>query len=1041
MTLKLDLAPYLEQQILEGRAILFLGAGASVGATSSDGKIIAPKGAGLATALSNKFLNGAHSSDSLKRVADYAISESSLGDVQSYIRSLFEPLQPTPAHLLLPEFRWHAIVTTNYDMLVEAAYQKQTDRLQDAVSIIRDEDKIGDVIENPRTIPVLKFHGCITCANDKDLPLVLSNEQYSKHAHGRRRLKEVFSEWAREHPVIFCGYDLQDDHISKILFDLEDNAISRPRYLFVNPTVDEFASRYWSKYRVDAIQMTFIDFVSALSKRLPKGKRTLGSLFSGNHGPISKWLKVGATLTNATQATLHVRLEHVSPGMPLEACTASDFYRGFSDSWSPIATGLDVERRAGAEMLVDWVDAEPNKHGPSFVLLLGYAGSGKTVVLRRIAWEAANRWSRLVFFSSRGLNGVAAAMHEIATATGDRIILIIDDVLDDFDELASALSYWRTNAVPVTVIGGARTNEWNVQSELTSVLPDREYPLRNLSEGEIRLLLAVLEKHQCLGELVKLSFDDRVQLFLKEHDRQILVSLHELTLGKSFREIVRDEWKNVTPSEAQQLYLDVCTLNRFRSPVRAGLISRLSGIRFDDFKSRFFRPLEQVVRTTFDERYRDYVYSARHPHVAELVFDEVLSDPQAKANQIIRVVSHLNPSFDADQHVAGALIRGQTLAEQFSDNTLANRIFDAADQGLLDKSFVRHQQAVFELHHVGGQPGRAIKLADQALSEAKSSLNSAILHTKAAALRRMALTQPYGDAREKYRDDAIELLNRQLKGRTSHAIVTLCEILLDQVTERIETTETSAPKIVEDVVVKKLTDLERYLADGLQRFPQDEHLIRVQASVAKLINGKPAGLAILRRACDKNPGNEMLVCRLVRQLDGAHVDEALGRLRACLKFTPGSKALNFSLGRILMKLGEEEHRVEISAALHRAFSSGDTRFEAQFWYARHEYLYGDRAAGDKIFNAFRLRGVPVSNGGRPRGHVAREGKAIRYRGQIVVLKSEFAFIRAGQLGSDVFLHSSEIADDEWPRVRIGDTYEFAVAFNYRGPLAVQVVRP
>src|SRR5690606_16942177 len=96
------------------------------------------------------------------------------------------------------------------------------------------------------------------------------------------------------------------------------------------------------------------------------------------------------------------------------------------------------------------------------------------------------------------------------------------------------------------------------------------------------------------------------------NDRQLLVALHELTSGKPLREIVFSEFRNILPPAAQTLYLDICTLHRLGVVVRAGLISRLSGIRFETFKERFFLPLERVVSVLHDWQSRDFVYKARH---------------------------------------------------------------------------------------------------------------------------------------------------------------------------------------------------------------------------------------------------------------------------------------------------------------------------------------------------------------------------------------------------------------------------------------------
>src|SRR6266404_389401 len=110
----------IRSAIETGGAILFLGAGASYDALKGGAPVRITADA-VKNALSDKFLSGAHKGKSLMTVADYARNEGSLQKVQAYIRELFVDLEPAPFHLLIPQFRWRAIVTTNYDLVVEKA--------------------------------------------------------------------------------------------------------------------------------------------------------------------------------------------------------------------------------------------------------------------------------------------------------------------------------------------------------------------------------------------------------------------------------------------------------------------------------------------------------------------------------------------------------------------------------------------------------------------------------------------------------------------------------------------------------------------------------------------------------------------------------------------------------------------------------------------------------------------------------------------------------------------------------------------------------
>ncbi len=79
----------------------------------------------------------------------------------------------------------------------------------------------------------------------------------------------------------------------------------------------------------------------------------------------------------------------------------------------------------------------------------------------------------------------------------------------------------------------------------------------------------------------------------EEHaNRQLLVALHELTRGYPFEKIVLDEYERV-PEKARRLYLDIATMHQFAVPVRAGTISRVSGVNFRDYQQEYLHPTQR----------------------------------------------------------------------------------------------------------------------------------------------------------------------------------------------------------------------------------------------------------------------------------------------------------------------------------------------------------------------------------------------------------------------------------------------------------------
>jgi len=87
----------------------------------------------------------------------------------------------------------------------------------------------------------------------------------------------------------------------------------------------------------------------------------------------------------------------------------------------------------------------------------------------------------------------------------------------------------------LTVVTSERINEWNINCQDLSDLVSREYRLGYLSESEIDVLLGLLEKHRSLGVLERKSTQEREEAFKQRAGRQLLVALHEATLGRRLR--------------------------------------------------------------------------------------------------------------------------------------------------------------------------------------------------------------------------------------------------------------------------------------------------------------------------------------------------------------------------------------------------------------------------------------------------------------------------------------------------------------------------
>lgn len=305
------LSPYIKDQILAGRAVLFLGAGASIPATGEKGKT-GLSGTALRDKLCDQFLGGEGKSRQLNYVADRCISVAGMGEVHWFLKDLFDSLNPTQGHLAIPNFRWRGIVTTNYDWLIERAYERSTSPMQSYERMIWDRDNFDTLGRDVSRVPLLKLHGCLTRLNDPELPLVLSSHDYHKFSINRKQLVSTFREWGSSYPIIFCGYQIADENIKDILFDLTDKR-QRPSYAFVDPGLEPGDISYWKSLRFDCVKMSFDDFMSSLSATVPRSSVTLAQAMSESATSVTKLIPSKIRPSEALAEYLDEALVHVQP--------------------------------------------------------------------------------------------------------------------------------------------------------------------------------------------------------------------------------------------------------------------------------------------------------------------------------------------------------------------------------------------------------------------------------------------------------------------------------------------------------------------------------------------------------------------------------------------------------------------------------------------------------------------------------------------------------------------------------------------------------
>ncbi|MBD3351282.1 MAG: hypothetical protein GF364_07325 [Candidatus Lokiarchaeota archaeon] len=1027
----------LVDQVRNGRVVLVFGAGASIGAMHPEGKKI-PIGSELKDQIGNKFITSYNNSyDSLTWIAELAQSSTDLFTVQDYIAEIFREFSPASFHRLIPTFVWRGIVTTNYDRIVEQAYEISDKRTQRLIPFLSNNDRVDEYIRDKSCLIYLKLHGCITNTHDDRLPLILSADQYAQYRENRSRLFQMFEEWAIENTLIFIGHSIQDPDLRTLLLELTQRIKSRPRYYLIRPNVRQEEIDLWARKNIKVIDSTFESFITELDSVINPSFRCLASKLD-NSSPIISRFNTQEIPSPSLLQFLNNEFDYIREDIPHEEGSAKLFYSGFGLGWYPIINDLDVRRKVEQKIIEDVIlrNEEDRPSVSELYALKAEAGSGKSVLLKRIAWEASIKAGTLCLFRNSYTPVNFDAIYELANNTRERLFIFIDNSSDNLSLILDILNFSRARNLKITVITAERINEWNVHCETLDEYLVSQYKVPYLSHSEIDELVTLLEKYQSLGPaLIHRTHEERIKEFHDRAGRQLLVALHEASHGKPYEDIILDEYQNITPIEAKRLYLSVSVLYRFNVPVRAGLISRIHEIPFNEFKSRLLKPLEHVINI-LNLPWDDLAYTCRHPEIAQIVFERVLTDSTDRYNEYINLIKGLNPMYSVDNQALRGLIKAKVINEIFPNYEDANAIFELVKHLNPQDAYYLQQRANYERIRSSGN----LTLAKQMLEEAIeiSPHDISIKHTLSEVLKTKAEKATHRLEREKIRNEAFSVLRKIPEDSTSgkYAAVTKLKLHVDSLKDLMADSSISKKDIQ-----TAIRETEKVFDVLKQRYFEDPYILSLESEYAKLLEDDGRSFEALKEARNGNPRDPYIAKRLSEMLvERNELKTALNYVHEALASNRGDKMLNFIYATLLRK-SDVNQISEITYYYKRSFTKWDENYESQFWYARFLYESDQIENIKEAKEIFRhLRNTPFSIEQRTQIKDISGGVESPkvYHGKVLRVEATHGFVTIDGRSDDIFFHKNQIELDTWNRLIFGKRVQYQMGFSLNGPTAIKM---
>jgi hypothetical protein len=285
------------------------------------------------------------------------------------LRKFIVPLKPTRGLLNLPFFDWREIYTTNYDTLIEQAYQK----IAKAYRVLSSNfDLTTDAVDVG--VHINKLHGTI----EKDIVdgdnsrIIITEADYDLSQQYRDGIYDKFRDQLNRSQTVIIGQSLVDPDLRETInraLRLKKEGTPGKIYLLIHQK-DEDRAKLFEDRGLTVCFGGVDDFCHQMTIKAPPAARV--------------WTSTGDPLDAAPQ--LRTTTTEVSHALVSQRPQVLQLFNGRPASYGDIAGGLTFERD-----LIVKLETQLTSDGPHIAVLLGAAGVGKTTLCRQLLARLTQR--------------------------------------------------------------------------------------------------------------------------------------------------------------------------------------------------------------------------------------------------------------------------------------------------------------------------------------------------------------------------------------------------------------------------------------------------------------------------------------------------------------------------------------------------------------------------------------------------------------------------------------------------------------------------
>jgi tetratricopeptide (TPR) repeat protein len=660
------------QKLKDGRVVLFLGAGCSLNAGG-------PSGDELASMIKQQFPKVQQNLENLLDISQDVIDTPPYDQQQleDFVVSKLDALKPSQSHLDLPKYDWTALFTTNYDNLIELAYQIAPSRLKPCY-VIRDTDFSVNLADRSR-IYLFKIMGCISNRGQKDGYPILTRADYNSVIRRRTKYLSALFDLLKNGTIVFVGYSGKDRLVFEV-FDELAKEIHLDRipysYILIPKELSEKEKFLYAKRKMIHVPCDFEELMNYLKQNFgatgetpviaPRLRLFLADQTMEFDGLNPKMFQEYFTL-------IYEDLASQDPG------EMDQFFQGSNDSFGAFSQDWDFRRRIysgdgygdpKAISVKNHVLDELSRTNPDdnkVIVVKGPGGVGKTVMLKRLGYDVYKSGKAPVILIDRSrfafdfklldsvLSRISRHYGEVTHSEGTlKALVLIDDAPSQAFDPIKLKNYLASRARPVLIVTTGRENEF--QPGFDNILSKvEEKDVFRIDENLDSVEKERIDEHlRHLGYLtIAQSWD---QILSEEREYSFFATMYSLVhpSRKPFNEIIRDQYLKLK-GVSKEIFEHVCCFHQFTLPINEELLVRSLGCSYEKFFDVVAKDLKGLVYCSEDPS-GTHLYTTHHRIIARKTVEFFFGDAQAQKDMFGRILSDVHFSNVKERELVSRLM-------------------------------------------------------------------------------------------------------------------------------------------------------------------------------------------------------------------------------------------------------------------------------------------------------------------------------------------------------------------------------------------------